>query len=32
VSQRAGFLPALDEHGTPIRSYYVQSVRWQARG
>lgn len=31
VTQRATLLPALDESGKPIRSYHVQTVRWQAR-
>lgn len=29
IAKRAKLLPALDAKGAPVRSYYIQKVRWQ---
>lgn len=32
VTRRARLLPALDAKGSPVRSYYIQKVRWMIPG
>lgn len=32
ISRRAKLLPALDANGTPVRSFYIQKVRWMIPG
>lgn len=32
LSQRAKFSPALDTKGSPVKSYYIGRIRWQAGG